>query len=214
MLVTAARALRPGSSSESDDRPVERQRHDLRCAARGQSGPDDHRRRRNKSAGETASRPPMISPPERAVRLFGARLMDASRSDSPAWPFPYEEFEAYYRRAEALFRVRGELGDDPTEPYHSAPYPYPAIPDEPALADVRARLQSLGLHPSALPLGVDRDAWLAHAKIPWDCYPDCPSSDDLRHIAGFRKGGSGSSVVEVMRRAVDAANDGLRLSGA
>ena len=98
--------------------------------------------------------------------------MQHEHGASPAWPFPYEEFEPYYSRAEALFRVRGELGDDPTEPYHSAPYPYPAIPDEPALADVRARLKSLGLHPSALPLGVDKDAWLAHAKIPWDCYPD------------------------------------------
>jgi len=26
---------------------------------------------------------------------------------------------------------------------------------------------------------------------------DCPSSDDLRQFAGFRKGGSGSSVVEI-----------------
>ena len=42
----------------------------------------------------------------------------------------------------------------------------------------------------------------------------CPSSDDLRHIAGFRKGGSGSSVNKIMRHAVDAASDGLRLSGA
>ena len=41
----------------------------------------------------------------------------------------------------------------------------------------------------------------------------CPSSDDLRQIAGFRKGGSGSSVIEIMRHAVDAASDGLRLSG-
>ena len=42
----------------------------------------------------------------------------------------------------------------------------------------------------------------------------CPSSDDLRHIAGLQKGGSGSSVIEIMRDAVDAASDGLRLSGA
>ena len=42
---------------------------------------------------------------------------------------------------------------------------------------------------------------------------DCPSSDDLRHIACFQKGGSGSSVTEIMRHAVDAASDGLRLSG-
>jgi hypothetical protein len=43
---------------------------------------------------------------------------------------------------------------------------------------------------------------------------DCPSSDDLRHTAGFRKGGSASSVIEIMRHAVGAASDGLRLSGA
>ena len=41
----------------------------------------------------------------------------------------------------------------------------------------------------------------------------CPSSDDLRHVACFQKGGSGSSVFEIMRHAVDAASDGLRLSG-
>ena len=43
---------------------------------------------------------------------------------------------------------------------------------------------------------------------------DCPSSDDLRHIAGLPKGGSGSSVIEIMRHSVDAASEGLRLSGA
>jgi choline dehydrogenase-like flavoprotein len=91
---------------------------------------------------------------------------------SPAWPYSYGEIEPFYSRAEALYRVRGELGDDPTEPFHSAPYPFPAIPDEPALADVRSRLSSIGLHPSALPLGVDRDAWLTRAPTPWDCYPD------------------------------------------
>ena len=41
----------------------------------------------------------------------------------------------------------------------------------------------------------------------------CPSSDDLRQIGCFRKGGSGSSVVEIMRHAGDAANDDLRWSG-
>jgi serine phosphatase RsbU (regulator of sigma subunit) len=29
------------------------------------------------------------------------------------------------------------------------------VPDEPAIADLRARLQRIGLHPSSLPLGVD-----------------------------------------------------------
>jgi hypothetical protein len=42
--------------------------------------------------------------------------------------------------------------------------------------------------------------------------PRCPSSDDLRRFACFRKGGSGSSVIEIMQHAVGAASDGLRLS--
>ena len=41
----------------------------------------------------------------------------------------------------------------------------------------------------------------------------CPSSDDLRQFGCFRKGGSGSSVVEIKRHAGDAANDDLRWSG-
>jgi nucleoside-diphosphate-sugar epimerase len=43
---------------------------------------------------------------------------------------------------------------------------------------------------------------------------ECPSSDDLRHVAGLQKGGSGSYVIEIMRHAGGAASDGLRLSGA
>src|SRR5438270_5112837 len=59
---------------------------------------------------------------------------------TPGWPFNYDELEPWYTRAEALYRVRGALGDDPTEPRHSANYPYPAVPDEPAIAVARARM--------------------------------------------------------------------------
>ncbi len=44
-------------------------------------------------------------------------------------------------------------------------------------------------------------------------FEECPSSDDLRQFGCFRKGGSGSSVVEIKRHAGDAANDDLRWSG-
>ena len=39
--------------------------------------------------------------------------------DAPAWPFRYAELEPWYDQAEALFRVRGEAGEDPTEPPRS-----------------------------------------------------------------------------------------------
>ena len=115
-------------------------------------------------------------------KFYGAVLVRYRREDflemkhregvSPAWPFPYEELEPWYSRAEQLFQVRGALGQDPTEPYHSQPYPFPPVPDEPAIASVRTRLQANGLHTYSLPLGVDIEKWLAKARTPWDAHPN------------------------------------------
>ncbi|APO74517.1 glucose-methanol-choline oxidoreductase protein [Rhizobium etli 8C-3] len=91
---------------------------------------------------------------------------------SPAWPFAYEILEPWYSRAERLYNVRGTLGEDPTEPYHSLGYEHPPVPDEAPIADVRARLKKRGLHPSSLPLAIDIDTWLAKAKTPWDAHPN------------------------------------------
>jgi choline dehydrogenase-like flavoprotein len=64
-------------------------------------------------------------------KFFGAVLIRYRKEDfselehfggvSPAWPFSYDEFEPWYSKAEQLFRVRGALGGDPTEPFHSIP---------------------------------------------------------------------------------------------
>ena len=118
-------------------------------------------------------------------KMYGAALFRFRHEDfearehpggvSPAWPFPYETLEPWYDRAEALYRVRGRLGEDPTEPPHSTPYPHPPIPDEPAIAGVRERLKRQGLHPFSLPLGVDVDRWLAGGRTPWDGHPDTRS---------------------------------------
>lgn len=104
---------------------------------------------------------------------FGA--LEHEGGVSPAWPISYDAIEPWYSRAEQLYRVRGALGEDPTEPYHSQPYAFPAVPDEPALAEVRARLAGQGLHPASLPLGVDHEAWLRRARTPWDAFPDTRS---------------------------------------
>ena len=115
-------------------------------------------------------------------KLYGAVLFRYRKEDfsemehfggvSPAWPFPYEEFEPWYSKAEQLFRVRGALGEDPTEPFHSQPYPFPPVPDEPPIARARAELKALGLHPASLPLGVDIEAWLKGGKTRWDAFPN------------------------------------------
>ncbi|CAN7346105.1 FAD-dependent oxidoreductase [Rhizobium sp. LjRoot258] len=115
-------------------------------------------------------------------KFYGAVLSRYRREDfeemrhaegiSPAWPFPYEALEPWYNRAEQMYQVRGSLGEDPTEPTHSGNYEYPAVPDEPPIADVRARLKAKGLHPFSLPLGVNVEAWLSKAKTPWDAHPN------------------------------------------
>jgi len=116
------------------------------------------------------------------TKLYGAVLIRYRAEDfaemhhaegvSPAWPFGYEELAPWYNAAEALYQVRGDVSSDPTEPAHSGPYPFPAVPDEPAIAGVRARLAKAGVHPFTLPLGVDIDRWLKAGNTGWDGYPD------------------------------------------
>ncbi len=74
---------------------------------------------------------------------------------SPAWPFGYQDLEQYYVEAEALYRVHGSTGEDPTEPWRSAPYPYPAMPHEPYIAELAGRLRARGVHPVSNAMGVD-----------------------------------------------------------
>lgn len=116
------------------------------------------------------------------TKFYGAVLMRYRSDDfaprrhmggqSPGWPIGYDEMEPWYQKAEALYGVRGALGQDPTEPAHSGVYPFPPVPDEPEIADLRRRLSAVGLHPSSLPLGVDLEAWLHRANTPWDAFPD------------------------------------------
>jgi choline dehydrogenase-like flavoprotein len=104
---------------------------------------------------------------------------------TPGWPFGYEELEPWYQAAEELYEVRGDAGQDPTEPRHSGAYPHPPVPDEPAIARVRARLRGAGVTPSALPLAIDRERWLARAATPWDAFPDTTAAKkDAESVLG------------------------------
>jgi len=87
------------------------------------------------------------------------------------WPIGYGDLEPFYSAAETLYRVRGAEGGL-TEPAHSAPYPFPPVPDEPDITSLAAAFRAQGLHPAPLPLGVDLDRWLARARTGWDAFPD------------------------------------------
>ena len=113
------------------------------------------------------------------TKVYGAAMFRMRAEDfgvirhqggiSPAWPISYVDLEPYYTRAEELFHVHGDLGSappvpggygssfDPTEPFHSKPYPYPAFSNEPRMAAVEAGVRKLGVNTFPIPLGLKRD---------------------------------------------------------
>ena len=135
------------------------------------------------------------------TKFYGAVLLRYRAEDfaplrhiggvTPGWPIAYAALEPWYSQAEALYRVRGDVAGDPTEPPHSAPYPFPPVPDEVDIVTLRQAFRAQGLRPSALPLGVDLDRWLARAPTTWDAFPcttgaksdaeSCGLAEALRH---------------------------------
>jgi choline dehydrogenase-like flavoprotein len=101
-----------------------------------------------------------------STKVYGASLPRFREQDfaavehlegtSPAWPFSYADLEPYYRRAEDIYRVHGTSGEDPTEPWRSTPFAYPALEHEPYIADLAGRLRDQGVHPSSNAMGLDR----------------------------------------------------------
>jgi choline dehydrogenase-like flavoprotein len=63
---------------------------------------------------------------------------------------------------------------DPTEPPHSAPYPFPPVPDEPTRRrSARRKLRRAGpARPGPLPLGVDHRRLAERRGTTWDAFPN------------------------------------------
>jgi choline dehydrogenase-like flavoprotein len=113
------------------------------------------------------------------TKVYGAAMFRMRAQDfgviqhqggtSPAWPITYSDMEPYYTRAEELFHVCGNLGAappvpggygssfDPTEPFHSKKYPYPALPNEPRMQVIEDDVRKLGIHTFPTPLGLNRN---------------------------------------------------------
>ena len=101
------------------------------------------------------------------TKFYGAALFRLRERDfgelrhhggiSPAWPISYSDLEPYYTRAERLYDVHGERGVDPTDPWASADYPYPAISHEPRIQQLADDFGRMGLKPFHTPLGVKLD---------------------------------------------------------
>ncbi|MFN8653887.1 MAG: GMC family oxidoreductase, partial [Gemmatimonadales bacterium] len=98
------------------------------------------------------------------TKFYGAALFRLRKEDfgelrhhggcSPAWPITYDELEPYYSLAEQLYQVHGNRGEDPTEPWSSAPYDHPAVSHEPRIQQLSEDFARLGLKPFHTPIGV------------------------------------------------------------
>ena len=102
-----------------------------------------------------------------ATKMYGAAHFRLRQQDfeqlthfdgiSPAWPLRYSDFEPYYQRAEEMYHVHGQRGEDPTEPPCSGAYPHPPIAHEPRIQQLVDDLRGAGLHPFHAPTGVMLD---------------------------------------------------------
>jgi choline dehydrogenase-like flavoprotein len=92
-----------------------------------------------------------------------------------AWPIRYEDLRPYYRAAEALFGVRGEV--DPLRPEQLDPLP-PPPPLTGAAQELYDFLRLKGLHPYRLPMACERVAGCLGCQgylCPKDCKRDSGS---------------------------------------
>jgi choline dehydrogenase-like flavoprotein len=139
------------------------------------------------------------------TKVFGACLPRFREDDfkplehadgvSDAWPVTYAEIERYYGQAEELYAVHGTAGGDPTEPYRSAAYPYPALEHEPDISRLADDIGRQGLHPFRMPMGVDyRDGGRCVLCATCDGYPcrrDAKSDADVNAVRPAEKAGVG-----------------------
>ncbi len=101
------------------------------------------------------------------TKFYGAALFRMRKEDfgevkhhggiSPAWPISYDELEPYYLQAETVYNVHGRRGEDPTEPWSSGPYPFPAVSHEPRIQQLSEDFVRQGLRPFHVPIGVMLD---------------------------------------------------------
>ena len=101
------------------------------------------------------------------TKFYGAALFRLRREDfgeikhfggiSPAWPISYDDLEPYYLKAERLYHVHGQRGEDPTEPAASGPYSHPPISHEPRIQALSDDFERQGLKPFHTPLGLQID---------------------------------------------------------
>lgn len=162
-----------------------------------------------------------------SVFYGGAALRFRERDFEPApeivgdsgasWPYRYDEIERHYTQAERLLGVAGELGGDPTEPRHGAPYPQLPGALSPTARLIRDAAIRLGLTPSRLPLAFNHSARNGRAAC-----AACSTCDGFACAIGAKNDLATSVLPDLVRRglrlrpdtvAVRLVTEGRRVTG-
>lgn len=147
------------------------------------------------------------------TKVYGASLPRFRVSDfearehddgiSPQWPFSYGDLEPHYLAAERLLDVRGEVGQDPTEPPRSAPFPHPALDHEPRIARLARAFERQGLHPFRMASGMQLDT--AHDR------EACVSCDGAPCETGAKADAENRAIDPALASATVRLETGLRI---
>ncbi len=126
---------------------------------------------------------------------------------SPAWPVTYADMEPHFAEAERIYRVHGEVGDDPTDPWRSGGFPFPALPHEPSVAALSEAMAAQGLHPFRMPTGVDiREGGACVRSRTCDGFP-CPrDAKGDADVCGIRPALQSPNVRLLTRTLVERLN--------
>lgn len=154
--------------------------------------------------------------PRFRVEDFGA--LEHEDGISREWPFGYADIEPFYGEAERLYAVHGSGAEDPTEPWRSSAYPFPALPHEPAMQGFAAALRRQGLHPFSLPSGVDRrDGGRCIRCRTCDGFPcklDAKADADVFAMRPALEGGSVRLLTRARCERLESSPDGRRVAAA
>lgn len=120
-------------------------------------------------------------------------------SSGARWPFAYEDVEPQYARAEAIIGVAGpEPGSDPTEPFHTTPYPQGPGALSPTSRRLWEAARGLGLHPFRLPLAFNHARRAGRAPC-----AACPTCDGFACAIGAKNDLATAVIPDLIRRGLD-----------
>lgn len=116
-----------------------------------------------------------------------------------AWPISYADLRPFYDQAEALLRVAGAAGEDPTEPPRPDHYPQPVNGLSQVSRSLASAARSLGLRPFRLPLAIN---YTDHGNGRRPCI-ECDTCDTFACAIGAKNDLATTVLAELQRQGME-----------